>query len=166
MKKNHGILVALLIALAVTLGSSYALYASVVRQVKEVPASVTLKVESCILELELGYADSTLTMDFELGTKEPALWSVWLVMPGTGAGVFRLWASPIPIPIDPPTTFPLSFPLPDLGTIGFLTALSTSEGVRCIDVGLVDTGGEAPSVQSREGIRELFPRPNGVLQGY
>ncbi len=165
MKKSGGILVALLIALVVALGSSYALYASVVRQVKEVPASVTVKVEPCFLDLELSYTDSTLTMDFELGTKEPALWNVWLVMPGTGAGVFRLWAYPIPFPINPPTTFPLSFPLPDLGNIGFLTALITSEGVRCIDVGLVDTGGEVPSGQLIEGIRELFPRPNGVLQG-
>ena len=165
MKKNHGILVAVLFALAVTLGSSYALYAGVVRQVKEVPATVTMKATPCLLDLKLSYTDSTLTMDFELGTKEPALWSVWLVMPGTGVGVFRLWAVPIPIPIDPPTTFPLSFPLPNLGNIGLLTALSTSEGVMCIDVGLVDTGSEALSDQSIREIRELFPRPNGVLQG-
>ncbi len=118
----------------------------------------------CTLNLSLGYADGTLTMDFELGTREPATWNVWLVMPGTGTGVFRLWSFPIPFPITPPTTFPISFPLPDLGTIGFLTALSTSERITCIDVGLVDTGGEVPTGQSIEGIRELFPRPNGVLQ--
>ena len=87
-----------------------------------------------------------------------------LVMPGTGTGVFRLWSFPIPFPISPPTTFPISFPLPDLGTIGFLTALSTSEGIRCIDVRLVDTGGEGPSGQSIREIRELFPRPKRVLK--
>ena len=104
-------------------------------------------------------------MDFELGTEEAATWNVWLVMPGTGAGIFPLWTFPIPFPITPPTTFQIPFPLPDLGTIGFLTALSTSEGITCFDFGTVDTGSESTSGQTINGLRELFPRPNGVLRG-
>ena len=99
MKKNQGILVALLIALAVTLGSSYALYASVVRQVKEVPASVTVKVDSCTLDLALGYDDGTLTMNFELGTREPTMWGTWTLVPGFG--IFPLGSTPLPFPVDP-----------------------------------------------------------------
>ena len=119
----------------------------------------------CTLNLSLSYDDGTLTMDFELGTREAATWSLWLVMPGTGTGIIRMWSFPILYPISPPTTFPISFPSPDLGTIGFLTALSTSEGITCFDAGTFDTGGELPSGQSLGGLGEVFPRPNGVLQG-
>ncbi len=104
-------------------------------------------------------------MDFELGTQVPATWSVWLVMPGTGAGIIPLWSLPIVFPISQPTTFQIPFPLPDLGTIGFVTALSTSEGITCFDAGIVNTSGGSSSGQSTNGIRELFPRPNGVLRG-
>ena len=163
MKKNQGILVALLIALAIMLGSSYALYASVVRQVKEVPASVTVKVESCTLDLALGYDDGTLTMDFELGTREPTMWGTWTLIPGFG--VFPMWSTPLPFSVDPAESFPISIPgIPPLGTIGILTALITSEGIICSDWETVNTGSTSSSeIPSIEKLRELFPRARGVL---
>ena len=114
----------------------------------------------CTFDLRLGYADDTLTMDFTLGTPEPATWDLWLVIPGTG--IFPIWSLPLPV-IDPPIFPTLSFPFPGMGTIGFLTALSTSEGITCSDWATVDTGAPSSAVPSISELRELLSGPSVVL---
>ncbi|MCH7809331.1 MAG: hypothetical protein IH863_01985, partial [Chloroflexi bacterium] len=116
---------------------------------------------ACVLDLELSYTGSILTMDWNLGTTEPAVWGMWMFIPGTG--VFPLWSIPLP-PIDPPASFPISIPgFPSMGTIGFLTALITSEGVTFFDFGTVDTGSPSSAVPSGEELRELFRGANKIL---
>jgi len=132
-------------------------------QLQSNEAKVTITVVSaCALSVELGYTENTLNMNFVVGTLEPALWGVWLVLPSVG--IINLWSIPL-LDIDPPASPSLSFPFPRLGTVGILTTLRTSEGVICWAFGIVDTGGEPSTGQSIDGIRVLFPRPNGVLRG-
>lgn len=121
--------------------------------ITEYPTSVKITVTTCTLNLGLGYADGTLTMDFELGTLEPATWDSWVVIPGTG--VFPVWSLPMPV-VDPSVSPSLSLPFPSIGTIGFLTALSTSEGITCSDSANVDTGTPSSSTPATEELRELF----------
>jgi hypothetical protein len=79
----------------------------------------------CTANLDLAYAGGTFTMNFEIGTATPKTWNVWLVY---GANSFvRLLSAPLPA-IAPSVSFPLSFPLPSMGTIGVLTTLATPAG--------------------------------------
>ena len=126
-------------------------------------AVVEVAPHTCTLELALGYADGTLTMDFELGTQEPAVWSTWMFV---GTTPIRLWAAPLLEPIDPAISFPIPVPgFPSIGRVIFLTWLTTSEGVTCWDSEAVDTGATSSAVPSAGELRDLLPRPNGVLQG-
>ncbi len=107
----------------------------------------------CTLKLGLGYADGTLTMDFELGTLEPTTWDLWIVIPGTG--IFPIWSLSLLV-VDPSVLPSLAFPFPSIGTIGFLTALSTSEGITCSDWATVDTGAPSSSTLAPEELRKPF----------
>ena len=114
----------------------------------------------CTLNMGLSYEVGTLFMNFELGTREPALWRLWLVVPSIG--VIPLWSAPLPA-IPDPVDIPISFPLPSLGTVGFLTTLNTAEGISCWDFGLVDTGLPSASTPSAQELRELIPQPSAVI---
>ena len=71
-------------------------------------------IETCVLNLDLSYADSALRMDFDLGTIEPAGMGVWIL---SLFGVGEVWSSPIPV-VDPIISFPAPLPLPSIGNIG------------------------------------------------
>ena len=43
-------------------------------------------------------------------------------------------------PIAPPVSFPFTLPISNLGTIGFLTTLTTADGIICSDFETIDTG--------------------------
>ena len=119
--------------------------------------------EACLLDLTLGYADGTLTMNFELGTPEPATWGVWMLIPNIG--VLPIWSVGIQ-PIDPSRSF--SVPLlgfPSMGTMGVLTALITSEGITCSDWDTVNTGGPSSITLSQRELRELFQNSGQILPG-
>ena len=100
----------------------------------------------CTLNLEASFADETLTLDFNLGTREPATWNVWLT---SQSDIIRLVSAPLPV-IDPAIPFPITIPFfPHLGTIGFLTTLTTAEaGIICSDFKTVDTDSISESVAS------------------
>ena len=72
----------------------------------------------CTANLDLSYAGGTFTMNFELGTAAPRTWNVWLVY-GENSDV-RLLSVPLPA-VTPAVSFPISFPLPSIGTVGVLT---------------------------------------------
>ena len=116
--------------------------------------------EPCTLSMGLGYEGGTLALDFEVGTLNPALWTVWLVVPSIG--VIPLWSVPLPV-IPDPVDIPISFSFPSLGTVGFLTTLSTAEGITCWDFGLVDTGLPSSSAPSAQELWELFPQPSVAI---
>ena len=85
--------------------------------------------------LDADYTDGMLTMHFELGMPEPATWSVWMFL---GEFIFPLWAISLPA-IDPPISFPVSFPFPaGFRRIILVTTLSTAEqGITCFDFAFV-----------------------------
>lgn len=91
----------------------------------------------CALNLGLSYTTKALTINFLVGTDQPADWNVWLII---GPNAILLWS--VPLPAIPAT--PLSVPIPgfpSIGTIGVLTTLSTAaDGIICYDFEVVDTG--------------------------
>ena len=117
-------------------------------------------IDSCILGMDLGYESGALAMEFVVGTPEPATFKVWMIAPDIG--VKSLVSKPIPV-IDPPITPSVSFPFPNLGAVGFLTTLSTSEGIICWDFDIVDTGPASSIAPSAQELRELFPRLSGAI---
>ena len=121
--------------------------------------SITIVIPfSCTLDLTLGFADGTLTIDFELGTEEPALWGTWIFIPD--AGIFPLWLVPLPA-IDPPLPISISAPgFPSIGIAGFFTALITSEGIICSYWETVDTGAPSSAVPTISDLRKLLPTPS------
>ena len=92
----------------------------------------------CTLDLSLAYADNTLTMDFNLGTLEPANWNVWLTYQDD---IDRILFVEFPV-IDPPIPFHFSLPFfPEMGTVGVLTTLTAPDkGIVCSAFELVNTG--------------------------
>ena len=128
----------------------------------EVTVTITV-VPLCTLDIELTYADGTLTMDFEIGTLEPATWGIWLLAVGQ---VIPLWSTPIPV-VDPSATFDIPIPFPSIGKIGVLTAMFTLEGENCFDLGIADTGTSLSNTLAPGELRELFSGvdANQVLSG-
>ena len=110
----------------------------------------------CVLNLDLTHATGTLTMDFELGTLDPAMWDVRLI---SVFGLTSLWTLPVPA-VDPPESFPVAFPFPSIGSIGILTTLTTVDGVVCGDFKIVDTGGLGATLEELEGVLDQ----NGILR--
>ena len=106
----------------------------------------------CNLDLRLEYDGSNLTLGFDLGTQDPALWDVRLF---SVFGVNQLWSLAIPA-IDPPASFPVGFPFPSVGSVAILSTLTTAqEGVACVDFAFVDTGGLGATL---EDLHDLVTR--------
>lgn len=113
-----------------------------------------------VCEVGLGMSGNTLNIDFTLRTATPATWNLWISAMSTTA---RLW-SVGPLTVDPRVSIPLTAPgFPALGTIGFLSTLTTPSGIICSDFETVNTGpltsGAAPLTldQLRSLIRPREP---------
>ena len=110
-----------------------------------------------VCEVALSAADGALDIDFTLRTVSPATWNVWFSVMNT---TFRLW-SVGPFSVDPATQVPISVPnFPSLGTVGFLTTLTTPDkGIICSDWETVDTGDPIPggAMPTAERLRTLIP---------
>ena len=108
-------------------------------------------------DLAASYSSQTIEINFEIGTPIPATWNVWLSFQNT---TVLLWSAPVP-EIDPPVSIPISsqVPIPPVGTLGFLTTLTTqNEGIICSDWEVLDTGTPASSLPT---VPELL----GLLRG-
>ena len=93
----------------------------------------------CTLELQLSFAAGTLLMDFVVGTTTPAVFNAWMFLL-SGSVVVPLWSLEIPV-IDPPIAAPVPIPgFPNVGIVGVLTTVHTTEGPVCSDFQIVDTG--------------------------
>ena len=88
----------------------------------------------------------TLTMNFTIGASTPAQWHVAFLAAGN---VYTLFKTPIPV-VSPAASFPVQRPLPQLGTIGVLSTLTTASGLVCTDLKTVDTGSAAAARQRNE----------------
>ena len=116
---------------------------------------------ACILDIELDYTAGTLDLGFLVGTKEPALWSVWLIFRGQ---FIPLWGIPIIVLIDPPAHLSaFSAPVPPSGLLMLFTSLTTSESMACWDFDLIDTGAPSSQVLFVSELRDLFGIANATL---
>jgi hypothetical protein len=116
----------------------------------------------CILNLAASLTDRTLTLEFDVGTREPATWNVWLI---AQAAVTPVVSAALPV-IEPPASIELDLPFfPALGTVGFLTTLTTPvQGIICSALVTVDTGpsslAAAPAPQALQDL--LAPSVKGL----
>jgi hypothetical protein len=103
-----------------------------------VRVSVTPAVTPCTLSLATSFTDSTLSLEFTLGTQEPVTWNVWLTAQNE---LIRLLSLPLGV-LAPPVSVPVTLPfIPPLGTVGILTTLTTpDQGIICSEFATVDTG--------------------------
>jgi len=93
-----------------------------------------------ILELDASYGAGYLSLDYTIGTPEPAVWRNYLYLTYPAIQVIPLWAISLPV-IDPPFDLPITFPFPSVGLVGTWTGLFTAEGPQVVKFGWVDTGG-------------------------
>ena len=71
----------------------------------------------CTLNLVASFTDQTLSLDFDLGTREPATWNIWLV---AQTEVTPLVSAALPV-IEPPVPVEVDIPFfPALGTVGLV----------------------------------------------
>lgn len=114
----------------------------------------------CTLNMALSHSEGSLDMSFEIGTPEPAVWHMWLIFQ---AQFIPLWSIPLPV-VNPDIPVDFSIPFPDLGKVGFITTLTTSEGITCADLELVDTGPSSIDTSVRD-LRKIFKESQPSLQG-
>lgn len=90
-----------------------------------------------ICEVALSMNGGTLDFNFTLRTATPATWRFWVVAQGANAPFWSVG----PLTVDPRVSFPLSIPgMPSIGTIGFLSTLTTpASGIICSDFETVNT---------------------------
>jgi len=104
---------------------------------------VDLDDPDCVVEftlaMEASYEAGTLSLDFTIGTPEPATWAVYLILTYPEVQFIPLWGVSLPV-IDPPIDYPVAFALPQVGWVGIWSALLTEEGAQAADFAWVDTG--------------------------
>ena len=107
----------------------------------------------CTLFLDLAHTPDGISLDFTLGTSEPATWNLWAVVQ---SNVFRILNLQLPV-IDPPMNPSFNIPVSNLGTIGFLTTLTTpGQGITCSDWETVNTGPPLLDSASSNELRKIF----------
>jgi hypothetical protein len=105
----------------------------------------------CTLNLTASVTDGTLTLDFDVGTHEPATWNVWLI---AQAEITEFLSATLPR-VDPPIPVHVSIPFfPSLGTIGILTTFTTpDQGIICSVFKTVNT--RSPTRKSASMVHEF-----------
>ncbi len=100
---------------------------------------------ACGLGLNLGFANTTLDIGFNLGVAVPATFGTALA---TGQGVKQLWSRSVTA-IAPPAAFtvPVGPGFPNVGNVVVLSSLSVpTTGLICFEWQTVSTGGTGPSL--------------------
>jgi hypothetical protein len=99
------------------------------------------------------YAGNTMTLDFTVGTPEPAQWHLAMLAIGN---TYTLWKLEVPV-LEPPVSASLPIPgFPGLGTIAFLSTFTDPSGLVCTDLKTVDTGPMSPGMTPTL-LRQYFP---------
>jgi len=93
------------------------------------------------LELDASYSEGTLSLDFTVGTPEPATWINYAVLITPTIQLVHLWTTPLPV-IDPPFALQtISFPFTSgQGYVGIWSAFYTLDGQEAKILSWVDTG--------------------------
>ena len=116
----------------------------------ESPQGAEVAANPCTNDLNLSYADGTLTLAIELGATQPSVWNGWLIFPV----VRPLWSTPI-APIDPPVNFNVSAPFPSIGPVVIISWVTTIDLVTCFVSDVVDTGTPSSADSSTGDVFEL-----------
>jgi hypothetical protein len=115
----------------------------------------------CVDRLNLGYADTTLTIGFTIKSAIPTTWSTWIAWQ---SNLIPLWSLQIPAV---PTAASFTVPIPGVspsGNVAVLTTMSSpTYGLMCADWKVVDTGGIGPTATALSQLLESkgFQRPAG-----
>ena len=122
------------------------------------------------LELDASYSAGTLSLNFALGTPEPATWMTFLILTYPTPRVIQLWSYPLPI-IHPPVRIPISFSFPSLRTVGVFSGLFSEGTTETYVLEWVDTGAEPGECFSDDdctssGTDRMYCHyPDGACQG-
>ena len=92
-----------------------------------------------ILELVAFYSAPLLSMDFTIGTPEPATWKLYFILTYPAVQIIPAWTIPLPA-IDPPADLPIILPFPSVGWVGIYTGLFTAVGAEAVELVWVNTG--------------------------
>ena len=90
------------------------------------------------LDLVASYVFGYLSLNYSIGTPEPATWSNYLILTSPSILVIPLWSVPLPV-IDPPIVIPVVFPFPDMGLVGIYSGLFTAGGAEAAKLVWVNT---------------------------
>ncbi len=90
------------------------------------------------LETGGSYTGGSVSLDVTLGTLEPATWASYLILTSPAVQVIPLWT--VPLPAVDLVDFPIAFPFPSVGMVGFYNGLYSAEGLEVSDLDWVDTG--------------------------
>jgi hypothetical protein len=102
---------------------------------------------------DVSYASGTLNFGLTLRTVTPAIWNLWVSVQTTTTKIKQLPLQPI----DPPQRVAVAVPLAAMGTIGFLSTLTTPEkGIIRPDWETADTGSSGARTPSMEQIENLL----------
>ena len=96
--------------------------------------------DECFIDLELGYQNGNLQMEWEIGLEDSAIWKTYLVLPSIFAS-FEIWSVPVPI-ITPHVNFSMEIPFPPetFGVIIIISILDPTTAKGCVAFDKVDTG--------------------------
>ena len=93
---------------------------------------------ACGIGLRLSLANSTLTINFDVGITAAATWRAWLI---TGSGGSRLFKKSVQ-PIVPPRAFTGTLTnFSSKGNVEVFSTLSSANGITCSDEQILDIGG-------------------------
>lgn len=82
---------------------------------------------SFFIDAEGYYQSGVMHLDFVIGTPQEAVWANYLMVTVPSTQVYELWTVPLPV-LDPPTAFPVEFPLDVSGLIYIYSGLHTAQG--------------------------------------
>ncbi|MFQ5740620.1 MAG: hypothetical protein ACE5JX_16565 [Acidobacteriota bacterium] len=106
---------------------------------------------SCLLNLGASRNHPGLTLEFDLATPTPTQWNLWVT---AGDRVLKIWSLPLPV-TDRQLVPVVIDELPPIGTIGFLTSLTSNDRTTCSDWATVDTGSGEGAINWSD-LKKLF----------
>ena len=93
---------------------------------------------ACGIGLNVSYANSTLSISFDVGITTAATWRAWLV---TGGDATKLFEKQIKSLVPPRAVTDTLMNFSSRGNVGVFSTLSSANGITCSEEQMLDTGG-------------------------
>jgi hypothetical protein len=107
---------------------------------------------ACGIGLSLSFANSTLTINFDVGVTTAATWRAWLV---AGSGGSRLFEKPVKPLVPPRAVTDTLANFSGQGSVEVFSTLSSANGITCSDEQILEINGSSPAEQA--GIPQGLP---------